>query len=233
MDSLFGFILLLIVTAVAWCVASEGAWGAVLTFFCTVFAGLAAMNLFEPLAEFLEKSGSAVQPFADVAALVGLFAGGVFLLRFATDYFAPTNVELDARVYQVLRWLFALGTGYVAMAFLLTALHTAPLPREFLGFRPEARNLFDLAAPDRQWLGFVQYVSENVLPTGKIFDGPRFAVEGTDQTVWPSFPIRYATRRSERFSGRPPAGMGGPAPIGSSSSAGPQPISGGSPGSGF
>jgi hypothetical protein len=232
MDSLFGSLLLLIVAVVAWCVASEGAWGAVLTFFCVVFAGLSAMNMFEPFAEFLEKSGSAVRPFADVVALVGLFAAGVFLLRMATEYFAPNDVELDARVFQVLRWIFAVATGYVAMAFLLTALHTAPLPREFLGFRPEARNFFDIAAPDRQWLGFAQFVSENVLPASRVFDGPRYTVEGTDQTIWPSFPIRYATRREQAASGRQAMGKGGPSAI-EGPGGGPQPITGGSSSSGF
>jgi hypothetical protein len=83
------------------------------------------------------------------------------------------------------------------MAFLLTALHTAPLPRNFLGFTPERDNFFNVAAPDREWLGFVQYVSENSLSSSdlRIFDGPRFLVPNHENQVWPSFIIRYATRR--------------------------------------
>ncbi len=100
---------------------------------------------------------------------------------------------------QVCRWVLALLTGYVTMAFLLTALHTAALPREFIGFRPERKNLFDMVAPDRQWLGFTQYVSENVFQQGgvvpRIFDGTVAKIPGQDNDIWPSFPIRYATRR--------------------------------------
>src|SRR5690606_35794892 len=36
--------LIAIVAVVTWCVASEGAWGAALTLFSVVFAGLLAMN---------------------------------------------------------------------------------------------------------------------------------------------------------------------------------------------
>ena len=44
MEPVFSAILLLVVVAVTWCVAGEGAWGAGLTFLCVLFAGLLAMN---------------------------------------------------------------------------------------------------------------------------------------------------------------------------------------------
>jgi len=215
MDALFGLILIGMMAVITWCVASEGAWGAALTFLCVLFAGLLTMNFFEPIAAFIEdKGGNFLAPYADLLAFVGLFAGLTFLGRLATDTIAPTDIELDGRVQQVVRWLLAGATAYTTVAILLTAVHTAPLPRKFIGFRPEADNLFEAAAPDRQWLGFVQYVSERVLTTGRVFDGPRATFEGTEQRVWPSFPIRYATRRDDIASGtarKAPSG-GGAAP---------------------
>lgn len=220
MEAVFGMVLLVVFAAVTWCVASEGAWGAVIHFFCVLFAGLLAMNFFEPCAVPLEKMGRAVAPYADFLALVGLFTLFTFLLRLGTEQVAPTQIELDMSVYQAARWIFAVGSGYATMAILLTALHTAPLPREFLGFKPEARNFLDLTAPDRQWLGFTQWVSERVLWSGRVFDGPVAKVDGTDQQIWPSFPIRYATRRenlagARRSSTAPPpsAPAGGPQAI--------------------
>ncbi len=218
MDALLGLILVIIVAGVTWCVASEGAWGAGLTFLCVVFAGLLAMNFFEPLAGMLSGMGPAVEDYADLAALVGLFALFTFLGRLATDNISPTDIELHAYVHNAARWLLGLATGYTTMAILLTALHTAPLPRSFVGFTPERSNLFDSVAPDRQWLGFTQYVSEKVLRTGRVFDGPNFRMPGTDQEYWPSFPIRYATRRQDIAAGRRPTGggvgAGAPAPAG-------------------
>jgi hypothetical protein len=216
------FLLLLILAGVTYCVASEGPWGAAYTFFAVLFGGLLAMNLFEPLAQSLQGS---LGGGADVIALVGLFAVFVFGIRAATDYLMPTHVETQALVYDVGRWGLGLATGYVTMAVLLTALHTAPLPREFIGFRPERENLFEFAAPDRQWLAFTQYVSEHGLRSagGAIFDGsvyPRIQ-EKRDQTmqVWSSFPIRYATRREEYMAGGGAGASGGGAP----SSGGPPP----------
>lgn len=218
MDFLFGLILVLILGVVTWCVASEGAWGAVLTFLSVLFAGLLTMNFFEPLAGLIEdRGGDFLAPYADLLAYLGLFALFTFLARAATDTLSPTDLRMDGRVYQATRWLFAAATGYTTMAILLTAVHTAPLPREFIGFRPEANNLFDTAAPDREWLGFTQRVSERILSTGAIFDGAQWDVPGTPQKVWPSFPIRYATLRDELATGSRRRATG---------------ITGGSPGSG-
>src|SRR5262245_42544270 len=165
MDAVFGIILVLIVAVVTWCVASEGALGAGLTLLCVVFSGLVAMNFFEPVAGFLEGAGAWARDYADFVALVGLFALFVFLGRLACDSIAPTEIEYDPRIYNAARWLFALAAGYTTMAILLTAIHTAPLPREFLGFAPEKRNLFDIDAPDRRGLGFTQHVPEKLLVT--------------------------------------------------------------------
>lgn len=214
MEVIFGAILVVIVAIVTWCVASEGAWGAGLTFLAVLFAGLLAMNFFEPVAGFLDDMGSGMERYSDFAALVGLFALFTFLLRLATDTIAPTEIDVDARVYQASRWLFGLAAGYTTMAVLLTALHTAPLPRTFIGFSPERNNLLDFAAPDRQWLAFTQHVSEKVLAR-RVFDGAEYNPQpyGTDQKYWPSFPIRYATRRQEGGGARKViGGTGGAAP---------------------
>lgn len=191
-------LLIAVVGIVAWSVASEGPWGAAFTLLAVVFAGLLAMNFFEPLAELLERSISASPSWAprwDVIALVGLFALFALLLRLMTDYVAPRFMPVHPLVHEGGRWGFGVLTGYATMAILLTALHTAPLPREFMGFRPERNNLLGLAAPDRQWLGFTQHVSEKVFTNGRIFDGPQFTVGRVANRVWPSFPIRYASRR--------------------------------------
>jgi hypothetical protein len=111
----------------------------------------------------------------------------------------PSYIAVHSRLYDAARWIFGFLTGYVTMAILLTALHTAPLPREFLGFTPERKNLFGLAAPDREWLGFVQYVSEKSLRSSAdtVFDGTHFRLPGHDNEIWPTFIIRYASRRDE------------------------------------
>lgn len=202
--------LLIVVGVVTWLVASEGVWGAAQTFLCTLIGGLIAMNFFEPLANSIR--GIVGENYADVAALLGLFTVMVFALRMGTEQLALSYIQVIPMLDTAGRWVFGALTGYLTMAILLTALHTAPLPREFMGFKPERNNFFNFA-PDRQWLGFTQYVSEKSLRKiiGKdkfgnedvliahTFDG-RYEKVG-DPTkpfpnkIWPSFPIRYATRR--------------------------------------
>lgn len=194
-------ILIAIIGIITWCVASEGAWGAVLTFFSVILAGLLAMNYFEPVAQLL--GGSITNSGAwkyrwDFIALMGIFGIGIFAFRTITDYLAPNYQEVHSLMHDGFRWGFGFFTGYVTMAICCTALHTAALPREFLGFTPERNNLLGIAAPDRQWLGFTQYVTEKNFSSGRIFDGPQYAVvEGQEPEIWPSFPIRYATTRMQ------------------------------------
>lgn len=218
---------LAVVGVVTWLVASEGIWGAVQTFLCTLLSGLLAMNYFEPLSVVL--SGFLPMAYCDIVALLGLFAGFVFALRLGTEQLAPSYIQVFPMLDTAGRWVVGAATGYLTMAILLTALHTAPLPREFLGFVPEGNNFFNVAAPDRQWLGFTQYVSEKplaILMQDRIGDKPIIIARGFDskyekvgdpakpysiknssgqdvpQVIWPSFPIRYAMRRAQMSSGQ-------------------------------
>jgi hypothetical protein len=216
--------LILILGVVTWLVATEGVWGAASTLVCVVISGLIAMNFFEPLALYLNYFVPALSEYVDFISLVGLFAVSTIVLRESTAYLSPVDIRMPDLLDLVGKWVVAAVVGYVTMAILLTALHTAPLPREFFDFRPESPTFFGIA-PDRQWLGFVQYVSEHSLkrtvtvidPVTKqplldpltrqpltmpnIFDG-QFRRVGDPQTphpnsIWSSFPIRYAMRRAQ------------------------------------
>ncbi len=196
-----GIIDLLIVAVIAlvtWCVAAEGAVGAGVTFLCVVFSGLLAMNFFEPVASALDGI-----PFlrdrSDMVALVGLFAALAGGSRLLCEHLSPTFIPLQGLAYDGGRWGFGFLTGYVVAAFLLTALHTTPFPREFLGFRPERTvaaspqapaggMLFGVVAPDRQWLNFVQYVTGHSLARVQYVEsagGPMPLVRRFDgRTLW-------------------------------------------------
>jgi hypothetical protein len=196
-------LLILIIAGVTWAVAAEGPWGAAMVLFSVVLSGLLAMNLFEPMAGWMETILGTYewQNRWDIICLLGLFSLGVWGLRELTERIMPTTLDVASLVYET-RWLLGAATGYVVAAIVLTSLHTAPLPREFIGFKPERKNLFNAVAPDLQWLGFTQYVSEHVMRSGDngpIFDGavfPRIAEDPSSQQVWSSFPIRYAQRRT-------------------------------------
>jgi hypothetical protein len=220
-----------VVALVAWLVSSEGAHGAGVVLVATVLAGLLAMNFFEPVANLLSSSIPGYDRYMDLVSLLGLFALFVSVFRLGSEQILPIQIEVVGTLYEPLRWIFAAATGYVTMCILCTALHTAPLPRDFIGFSPERKNLLQMAAPDRQWLGFVQYVSEKNLFNSRLFDAPKYQAPGTlESREWSSFPIRYATRRaagSRPFgAGQPGINLGEPAAGGGSS---PAPPPGGSP----
>lgn len=220
-------LLLVVLGIVTWCVAGEGVWGAALVFFSVLLSGFLAMNFFEPAAELL-STGSSWDYYWDFVALIGLFAAFVTGCRLLTDYLMPVYVEVLPLMYDVGRWVFGLAAGYATMAFLAAAIHTAPLPREFLGFKPEQKMLFGIG-PDRQWLAMTQYVTEKIYTSGRVFDGEQYptipekwqlASNEFDReklmATWSSFPMRYAARRDEfiRTGGAPPAAPATPvAPV--------------------
>jgi hypothetical protein len=198
-------LLLAIIGVVTYCVASEGPWGAATTFVAVILSGLLAMNFFESVAGMFPGSID-WQMRADIIALLGLFAAGVTGLRMASEYLMPTQIEVNPLVYDGGRWGFGFLAGYVTAAIVLTALHTAPLSKDFLGFKPNDNNFFGLggreAAPDRLWLAFTQYVSENIFTTGNVFDRSEFPrYRGRTPEFWSTFPIRYADRRQRYASG--------------------------------
>ena len=198
-------LLLAVIGVVTYCVASEGPWGAATTFISVILAGLLAMNFFEPVASMFPQTME-WQTRADIIALLGLFALFVTGLRMGAESLMPTQLEVNPLVYDGGRWGFGLLTGYVTAAILLTSFHTAPLSRDFLGFKPEGNNFFSLGgvegAPDRMWLSFTQYVSERIFTTGNVFDKSEYSrYRGKPTENWSSFPIRYADRRQRYGSG--------------------------------
>lgn len=215
--------LIAIVAIIAYLLSIEGIWTAASTLLCVIISGLIAMNFFEPLALYLTYFIPAMAAYADFVALVGLFGALVFGLRELTEYLCPTDVRVPDLLDTIGKYGFAAATGYVTMAFLLTALHTAPLPREIFDFRAESPVFFGLY-PDRQWLGFTQYVSEHSLShrivavpgapgmQPNIFDGQVRKIGDSPNLVWSSFPIRYAMRRDMIAQGQSVAGGGATPP---------------------
>ena len=65
---------LAVVGIVAWLLSQEGIFGAASTFLIVVVSGLVAMNFFEPATLYLQLLGPMVAEYADILALVGLFA---------------------------------------------------------------------------------------------------------------------------------------------------------------
>lgn len=168
---LIDFVLVGVIALVTWCVAAEGAFGAGTILLSVIISGLLAMNFFEPLAGVLENIAM-IGPKADMIALLGLFAVFLTVMRVICEKLSPTYIGLHRLAHDIGSWGFGALTGYVTAAILLTAVHTSPLPLPFLGFKPARNNLFNIVAPDRQWLGFTQYITERSFSQTRIVRDP-------------------------------------------------------------
>jgi hypothetical protein len=222
----FDLILLGIWAGVTWAVASQGMWGAALMLFNVLFAGLLAMNFFEPAANLMASVfGEAGNYWYDLTSLMLLFIVAVFLLRMLTDNLSPLLVRFTLPLDQAGRWVLALWTGWLTIGFLATAVHTAPLPRDFIGFSPEREKFLGwhlLPAPDHQWLAYTQRCSEKLFDRGPkyrfdVWQGEKWdRASGQSQGASPRadeaarlFIARYATRRAQAAGGAAPATSGG------------------------
>ena len=217
--------LLIILGLVAWCVASEGAWGAALIFLSTLFAGIIAINYFEPLAVLLDKTLNLGYAWAnrwDFLAYMLLFIAAVFAIRLGAERIMPTFIEVHPLAHDGIRWVMGVMTGYLTVAIVLTSMHLTPLPRTFLGFQPERDNFLGLSAPDRQWLGYVQYMTEKAFTrkADHMFDGSTVKLSDGTEVVIPSFTVRYASRRAAGGGGANAPVIEAPPPVVAPSSGG-------------
>lgn len=202
---------LLVVAVVTYCVAAGGAVEAGIVLLSCLFGAILATNFFEPLAVALESAGI-LPGSADVIAFLGLFGVLTTLSRLACEYLMPTYVPVDTLAHEIGRWSCSFLTGYLVAGVLLIGLHVSTLPREFLGFSPDRAGLLGISvfAPDRQWLAFMQYLTEKPFNNGpgRVFDGrtaAQYGIEVYDEqnrpvdpnsVLFPSFVIRYADRRA-------------------------------------
>jgi hypothetical protein len=180
---------------------TEGLWSSAIMLLNVILAGLLAMNFWEPASSWLLSYSNGGEFFWDFFALVGLFLVFLVIFRSITDKLSKKRVVFHKAVDIGGGVFLAAFTGWVLSCFLLAAVQTAPIPREFAwgGFVPEENNIFGLG-PDRLWLGFTQRMSMGPLaPIGASDDpnGPHvFDPKGEYILKYATHRARYATMDS-------------------------------------
>jgi hypothetical protein len=150
-------------------ISSEGLWGAALVFFNVLFAGIIALNFYEPLAKLLAESAKFMAGYADMLCLSLLFIVALVLLRLTTETLAPAMVRFPTPIYHAGRFLFAIAASMITIGFLIVIAETGPLNKKAFGtIDYNAKPPFHLGL-DHQWLGFFQYTTGQVFAehTGK------------------------------------------------------------------
>jgi uncharacterized membrane protein required for colicin V production len=174
---------------------NDGMWSNSIRLINTISAGLLAMNFFEPVADWLEQQASTYGYFCDFIALWGLFFVFSLIFRLMTDRLSKVKVKFLKIADQIGSGVLALWIGWVMVCFTMTSLHTAPLAKNclFESFQPEER-MFLGFAPDRQWLGFTQKMSQG--PYERSVSEAEWKAEKTIFDPHGEFLPKYATRRA-------------------------------------
>jgi len=171
MSILFPVIMIALIGICAATLRGEGIWGNCVLLVNIITSALLAINFLEPVTVWVVGFG---EWFASMAyywyfvVLWGLFAVSMIVLRVITDRVSRVKVRFLAIADRVGSIVLSLIIGWVMMGFTLMSLHLAPLAEEFMwgGFEPGERMIFGMAAPDKQWLGFVHRVSTKQFASG-------------------------------------------------------------------
>jgi hypothetical protein len=171
----------------------DGLWSNVIRLVNVVFAGLLAMNFYEPLAKFLTNYNELLHPyvsFFDFLALWICFVLFVVVFRAVTDAVSRVRMRFLKVVDLYGGIVLSLCIGWIMVGFTLTSLHAGPLGQyPLLGsFQPQSSMFFGMFAPDRQWLGFTKYQSS----------GPYCRSVSEDQLKQCIFPSDFIERQLER-----------------------------------
>ena len=170
---------------------NEGLWSNALTLFNMITAALLAMNFFEPVAKMFDKQMPSGTNYWDIVALWLIFVLSFGVMRTATDFASRVRLKFFKPVDVAGSVFFSLWIGCVTVCFTLASLHTAPLSRNFMSFRPEDSAFFGYLAPDRSWLAFTQSMSKGTFSRMRSdTDPPEIFFDPKGE-----FMIKYASRR--------------------------------------
>jgi hypothetical protein len=112
-----------------------------------------------------------------------------------TDHLSRVKVKFQDLADRIGSAFFSLWIAWVMVCFTMVTFHTAPLAKNSLreSFQPEERMIFGLA-PDRQWLGFTQKMSQG--PFNRSVSEAQWKAEKTIFDPQGEFLPKYATRRA-------------------------------------
>ncbi len=194
---IINLLMIAILFACAAMLYNDGMWSNSIRLINTIMAGLLAMNFFEPVADWLEGQAPAYTYFWDFIALWGLFIIFSLIFRLITDRLSQVKVKFLKIADQIGSGVLALWVGWVMVCFTLMSLNTAPLARNCLGgsFSSKTEDRMFLGfAPDRQWLGFTQKMSQDAY--ARSASDAEWKAEKTIFDPRGEFLPKYATRRA-------------------------------------
>ena len=201
MTFLFPALMFLLFIVVFASIFREGLWSNSLLFINTVTSALLALDMFEPLASWLEEMIPSGAYYWDIVSLYVIFALSLFIFRTITGAISRVRVRFFKPVELIGGLILSVVNSYVFVCFVMTTLHTAPLERNFLfkGFQLQKRMIMGLA-PDRQFLGFMQKVTGGSLARMVPDDNPNTAEDESELHLFDpkaTFLPKYAVRRQK------------------------------------
>lgn len=196
-----------LVGAVAYAMAREGLAESVILLLIVLVSGFVALATHQPAADFLagKLAGSMAEGTEDAIALIGIFCGLTFTLRWLSQKILPWQVTFPPLVNQVGGAAFGVLIGWLAGGIFTCALASLPWDYNSWGMEPPVsadqpptgfRSIFPA---DLVWLAGTRKVSSpNKLGNRELFDsGGSYLIRfQRHRTGW-------GTNKAQPFKGEP------------------------------
>ncbi|HEX5271106.1 MAG TPA: CvpA family protein [Gemmataceae bacterium] len=185
-----GLLSLLVIGAVCYAFWREGPLTGFAMCINILIAGVLAFNFWEPIADQLGPAfdDTFAKGIEDCVALMLVFLPVLMLLRWLCNAIAPTYLEYPPALYRGGAVVCGLVAGYLLSGFLVCAIQTLPLQREFMGFEPykagDSHPMRKFLPGDLVWLAMMNRLSGAALSAGEERFDPRA-----------NFELRYARYR--------------------------------------
>ena len=187
MSFLFSLLLLVILAACVGFLYREGMWDNALRLVNVILAALVATAGCGELASRIRQIFPSYMYLVDYFTIWSIFCVCYILLRSATAVLSRVQVRFLKLADRIGGVVFAVLLGWVMVCFTLTTLHAAPLGKNFFfeAFQPNEPMFLGFLAPDREWMGFVAYVTEGAYGGDNVepFIPEKFVEEQTTRRI--------------------------------------------------
>jgi len=133
-------VIIILILFVAYWLANQGFFSALLHLLCVIVAGAVALAFWEPLTTRLLLRGTGFDSYAWGVALVGLFVVSLLILRILSDKLVPNHIELVRGADLVFGFAAGLAAAVLTFGIIIIGIGFISSKNDIFGFRGWGRD---------------------------------------------------------------------------------------------
>ena len=136
----FNIVIIVLILFIAYWLANQGVFSALLHLLCVIVAGAIALAAWDPLTTRLLLRGTAFDHYAWGVSLVAVFAVSLLILRLIVDKVISSQLQFARGADMALGFIAGLPAGVLTVGMLLIGLSFVPSTNDVFGYRGWGRD---------------------------------------------------------------------------------------------